>query len=271
MAIDLKKLVPKPSPKGKGKDKDKDKDKDKGKSKDKAQVKPAATAAEPKPPREPDPRVKEIFLNGLIFQNPILVLFLGMCSTLAVSTSLINALGMGLSTTAVLICSNVVISLLRKYIPKEVRIACYVVTIAGFVTIVDLCLKAFLPALSESLGIFIPLIVVNCILLGRAEAFASKEPPKYAALDGLAMGLGFTAALCAMGFIRELLGSGAILGHEILPFKILLIAAPCGGFLVLGFLVALVQHLRAHPPQMPKRKEQVSAPAAAVEKGGDAQ
>ncbi len=197
-------------------------------------------------------RVKQIVLNGLILQNPILVLFLGMCSTLAVSTSLTNALGMGLSTTAVLICSNVVISLLRKAIPKEIRIACYVVIIAGFVTIVELCLKAFLPDLSESLGLFIPLIVVNCIILGRAEAFASKETPGYAALDGLSMGLGFTLALCVMGFIRELLGGGSILGHEVLPFKAILIAAPCGGFLVLGCLVALTNYLKSRPP---KKKE----------------
>lgn len=211
------------------------------------------TATPPKAHKGLDPaRAKQIVLNGLILQNPILVLFLGMCSTLAVSTSLTNALGMGLSTTAVLICSNVVISLLRKAIPKEIRIACYVVIIAGFVTIVELCLKAFLPDLSESLGLFIPLIVVNCIILGRAEAFASKETPGYAALDGLSMGLGFTLALCVMGFIRELLGNGSILGNEVLPFKAILIAAPCGGFLVLGCLVALTNYLKSRPG---KKKE----------------
>ena len=213
-------------------------------------------------------RMKEIVLNGLILQNPILVLFLGMCSTLAVSTSLTNALGMGLSTTMVLICSNVVISLLRKAIPKEVRIACYVVIIAGFVTIVELCLKAYLPALSESLGLFIPLIVVNCIILGRAEAFASKETPGYAALDGLSMGLGFTGALCIMGFIRELLGSGSFLGHEILPVKVMLLAAPCGGFLVLGSLVALVQYLRARPPKETPKAEPEAVKEEAAVKGG---
>ncbi len=216
-------------------------------------------------------RMKEIVLNGLILQNPILVLFLGMCSTLAVSTSLTNALGMGLSTTMVLICSNVVISLLRKAIPKEVRIACYVVIIAGFVTIVELCLKAYLPALSESLGLFIPLIVVNCIILGRAEAFASKETPGYAALDGLSMGLGFTGALCIMGFIRELLGSGSFLGHEILPVKVMLLAAPCGGFLVLGSLVALVQYLRARPPKETPKAEPEAVKEEAAVKGGEAQ
>ena len=218
-----------------------------------AEVKAEETLVQAKPVRKSDPRIKEIVLNGLIFQNPILVLFLGMCSTLAVSTSLTNALGMGLSTTIVLICSNVVI-------------------IAGFVTIVELCLKAFLPALSESLGIFIPLIVVNCIILGRAEAFASKETPGYAALDGLSMGLGFTAALSIMGFIRELLGAGAILGHEILPVKAILIAAPCGGFLVLGTLVAVVQHFRAKPPKAPKTEaKDDTAPVEADVKGGDAQ
>lgn len=200
-------------------------------------------------------KVREIFLNGLIFQNPILVLFLGMCATLAVSTSLVNALGMGLSTTAVLICSNVVISLLRRVIPKEVRIACYVVVIAAFVTIVDLLLQAYIPFLSESLGLFIQLIVVNCIILGRAEAFASKNGPLYAAIDGVSMGLGFTLALCAMGFIRELLGGGAILGHRVLPSGAAMIAAPAGGFLVLGCLVALTQYIKNR--------------AASRKKGGD--
>lgn len=208
-----------------------------------------------KKPRDPQrmEKIKTIVLNGLIFQNPILVLFLGMCSTLAVSTSLVNALGMGFSTTAVLICSNVVISLLRRIIPKEIRIACYVVVIAGFVTVVDLVLQAFVPSLSESLGLFIPLIVVNCIILGRAEAFASKSTPGYAALDGLSMGLGFTLALSVMGFIRELLGAGAILGHEVLPEKAILIAAPCGGFLVLGCLVALTQFLKNRDWKKKKR------------------
>ncbi len=196
------------------------------------------------PKAKHDGKIKEIVLNGLIFQNPILVLFLGMCSTLAVTTSLTNAIGMGLSTTAVLICSNVVISLLRKIIPKEIRIACYVVVIAAFVTIVDLMLQAFLPSLSQSLGLFIQLIVVNCIILGRAEAFASKTTPLYAAVDGVSMGLGFTLALCAMGFIRELVGGGAILGHQVLPTGLAMIAAPAGGFLVLGCLVALSQYIK---------------------------
>ena len=237
-----------------------------------AEVKAEETLVQAKPVRKSDPRIKEIVLNGLIFQNPILVLFLGMCSTLAVSTSLTNALGMGLSTTIVLICSNVVISLLRKAIPKEVRIACYVVIIAGFVTIVELCLKAFLPALSESLGIFIPLIVVNCIILGRAEAFASKETPGYAALDGLSMGLGFTAALSIMGFIRELLGAGAILGHEILPVKAILIAAPCGGLPGAGYAGGGGAAFPRQAPKAPKTEaKDDTAPVEADVKGGDAQ
>ena len=220
--------------------------------------------AEVKPARKSDPRIKEIILNGLIFQNPILVLFLGMCSTLAVSTSLTNALGMGLSTTIVLICSNVVISLLRKAIPKEVRIACYVVIIAGFVTIVELCLKAFLPALSESLGIFIPLIVVNCIILGRAEMFASKNNVVDSALDGIGMGIGFTCTLVVMGSIREILGSGtwmaglgglipslgADFAIRVIPEGVdtfsLMTSAP-GGFFVFGILMAGATWLTTRP------------------------
>lgn len=192
-------------------------------------------------------QVGRIFQNGLILQNPTLVLLLGMCSTLAVTTSLKNAVGMGLSTTAVLLCSNLVISLLRALIPSQIRIASYVVVAASFVTMVDLLLQAYFPALSESLGIFIPLIVVNCIILARAEAFASRHAPGYAAMDGLAMGLGFTAALSLLGMIRELLGAGTLWGFQVLGDSyqpVLLIAAPCGGFLVLGCVIALVQHLR---------------------------
>ena len=206
-----------------------------------AEVKAEETLVQAKAVRKSDPRIKEIVLNGLIFQNPILVLFLGMCSTLAVSTSLTNALGMGLSTTIVLICSNVVISLLRKAIPKEVRIACYVVIIAGFVTIVELCLKAFLPALSESLGIFIPLIVVNCIILGRAEAFASKNGAFDSILDGVGIGLGFTFSLTVIGALREILGGGAIFGYQlgISDYTPLIFVLAPGAFFVLGYLMVL--------------------------------
>lgn len=155
---------------------------------------------------------------------------------------------MGLSTTAVLLCSNLVISLLRHWIPKQIRIACYVVVVASFVTIVDLLLQAYLPALSESLGIFIPLIVVNCIILARAEAFASKHTPGYAAMDGLAMGLGFTASLSILGVVRELLGSGTLWGVSVLGegFQpMLLVVAPCGGFIVLGCVIAVAQWARS--------------------------
>lgn len=147
--------------------------------------------------------------EGLVTNNPVLVQLIGMCPTMATSTSLVNGVGMGLSATAVLICSNIVISLLRDIIPNKVRIAAYITIIAGFVTTVDLLLQAFLPSLSESLGLFIPLIVVNCIILGRAESCASKTPVVPSAIDGLCMGLGFTLTLCILSVIREFLGSGA--------------------------------------------------------------
>ena len=192
-------------------------------------------------------KVGEIFKNGLVLQNPTLVLLLGMCSTLAVTTSLKNAVCMGLSTTAVLLCSNLVISLLRHWIPRQIRIACYVVVVASFVSVIDLLLQAYLPGLSQSLGIFIPLIVVNCIILARAEMFASKHAPGYAAMDGLAMGLGFTLALSVMGTIREILGAGKLWGVPLFGegFQpVLLIVAPCGGFIVLGCVIAAVQWIR---------------------------
>lgn len=215
--------------------------------------------------------VKQQLKEGLLTQNPVTVQLLGMCSTMAITTSLFNGIGMGLSVLVILTLANIFISVLRNVIPNKIRIACFIVVIATFVTMVDLFLKAYLEDLSASLGVFIPLIVVNCIILGRAEAFASKETPAYAALDGLSMGLGFTAALSIMGFIRELLGSGSFLGHQILPFKIILIAAPCGGFLVLGSLVALVQYLRGRPPKPSKTEAAEEAPVEAAVKGGDAQ
>lgn len=153
-----------------------------------------------------------VFLNGLITENPTFMQLLGMCPTLAVTTSLQNGVGMGLSATAVLICSNFLISLLRKIIPDKVRIAAYIVIIAAFVTMIEMSLKAFLPDLASSLGLFIPLIVVNCIILARAEAFASKNNPVLSAIDGLGMGLGFTGALCIISAIREFLGAGSIWG-----------------------------------------------------------
>ena len=149
--------------------------------------------------------------DGLIYQNPVLVQVLGMCSTMAITTSVANGLGMGLSVLVILTLSNIFISLLRKIIPNEVRIACYIVVIAGFVTIVDLCLQAFVPAIAESLGVFIPLIVVNCIILGRAEAFASKNSVAASAVDGICQGIGYTVVLVIMCTVRELLGAGTLM------------------------------------------------------------
>lgn len=181
--------------------------------------------------------------KGLLKENPIFVQFLGMCATLAVSTSVINGIGMGLSTTVVLIASNIIISLIRNLIPNKVRIAAYVIVIAGCVTAVEMALKAFVPEISKSLGIFIPLIVVNCIILGRAEAFASKNGVLKSALDGVGMGLGFTFALCVLGTIREILGNGTFLGIQIfgdgfMPASILIL--PPGAFIVLGCVLAVI-------------------------------
>ena len=194
--------------------------------------------------------------EGLISQNPVLVQLLGMCSTLAITTSFFNGLGMGVSVTVILTLSNIFISLLRKIIPNEVRIACYIVVIAGFVTCVDLILKAFVPALSNSLGVFIPLIVVNCIILGRAEAFASKNSVAASAVDGICQGIGYTLVLVIMCVFRELLGSGtfgagllgggelgAAPGLRVIPeqFGIKILTMPVGGFLTLGALIAAMQ------------------------------
>ncbi len=197
--------------------------------------------------------MKKQFKEGLLTKNPVLVQLLGMCSTLAITTSLFNGIGMGLSVTFILICSNVLISALRKVIPSNIRIAAYIVIIAGFVTIVDLALQAFLPQLSENLGVFIPLIVVNCIILGRAEAFASKNGVVASALDGLFQGIGYTAALIIMCVIREFLGSGTFGGGilnggegiRILPegSPAMLMIMPVGGFLTLGFVIAGAQWL----------------------------
>ncbi len=181
--------------------------------------------------------------KGLLKENPIFVQFLGMCATLAVSTSVINGIGMGLSTTVVLVASNIIISLMRKFIPNKVRIAAYIIVIAGCVTAVEMALKAFVPEISKSLGIFIPLIVVNCIILGRAEAFASKNGVLKSALDGIGMGLGFTLALCILGTIREILGNGTFLGIQVFtdsfqPATILIL--PPGAFIVLGCVLAVI-------------------------------
>ena len=186
------------------------------------------------------------FTKGLVKENPVLRLVLGTCPTLATTTSLESAIGMGLSAALVLVCSNIVISALRKVIPQKVRIPCYIVVIAGFVTIVQMLVKAFLPALDQQLGVYLPLIVVNCIILGRAEAFAGKNGVVASALDGLGMGVGFTAALVIMGGVRELLGAGTLLGFQVLPESIapmtIFVLAP-GGFFVFGILMACANKL----------------------------
>ena len=192
------------------------------------------------------------FAKGLIKENPVLVLVLGTCPTLATSTSVINALGMGAAATIVLLCSNVVISALRKVIPDKVRIPCYIVLIAGFVTMVQMLVKAFAPALDDALGIYLPLIVVNCIILGRAEMFANKNKVFDSAVDGIGMGLGFTLALFLMAAIRETFGAGTFAG---IPIPVLyenhisiLTMAP-GGFLVFGLLIACVNKFGKHKPK----------------------
>jgi len=184
----------------------------------------------------------KIFKNGIINENPIVVQVLGMCPTLAVTTSAINGMGMGLATTAVLTMSNLVISLFRKVIPSKIRIPAFIVVIATFVTIVGMLLKAYLPALDAALGLFIPLIVVNCLILARAESFASKNNPIESTVDGVAMGLGFALALTILGSIREILGAGSIFGISLFgeSFKpALIMILPPGAFLALGMMLAV--------------------------------
>ena len=208
---------------------------------------------------------KKQFNEGLLTKNPVTVQLLGMCSTLAITTSLFNGIGMGLAVTIITICSNVLISALRKVIPSQIRIAAYITIIAGFVTVVDLCLQAFIPPLAESLGVFIPLIVVNCMVLGRAEAFASKNGVLASAVDGLCQGIGYTVALVITCIIREFLGSGTFGGGllnggegiRILPEGVpaMQIVMPVGGFLVLGFVIAGSQWLMQHLEKKNKKKE----------------
>lgn len=192
--------------------------------------------------------MKKTFINGLLFENPTFVLFLGMCPTLAVTTNATNGLGMGVSTMLVLIFSNIFISLLRKFIPEKVRIAAYVVIIASFVTVVEMLLKAYALSISNSLGIYIPLIVVNCIILGRAEAYASKNNIISSAIDGVGMGLGFTCALTIIGAVRELIGNGSLFGISLFgeAFKpVTIMILPPGAFLTLGIILAVINVIRA--------------------------
>ncbi len=187
------------------------------------------------------------FTKGLVKENPSLVLILGACPALAVTTSAINGLGMGTATTFVLLCSNVLISLLQNFIPTKVRIVAFIVIIATFVTIVDLVMKAFTPELYLSLGIFIPLIVVNCIILGRAEAFAQKNTVTLAFLDGLGMGIGFTLALAIMGGVREILGNGSIFDIRLVSQEsktMLLFILPPGAFITYGYLIAIMNSMK---------------------------
>ncbi len=211
--------------------------------------------------------------EGLVTNNPIFVQFLGMCSALAITTSVTNAIGMGLSVTVVLICSNLLISLLRRVIMPQVRIAAFIVIISGFVTAVELLIKAYLPALDKSLGLFIPLIVVNCIILARAESFASKNGPIASVFDGFAMGLGYTAAITVTAAVREILGTGkilaaadgsggiAILGSWYSPANIFIL--PPGAFLTLAFLVALFQKLISVSAEKKEKKASLAESVAA--------
>ena len=188
----------------------------------------------------------ERIYNGVIKENPTLVLMLGMCPTLAVTTSCMNGFGMGVSTLVVLVMSNLVISALRKVIPDAVRLPAYIVIVASLVTVVELLMEAYVPDIYDALGIYIPLIVVNCIILGRAEAYASKNPPLLSAMDGLGMGLGFTISLSVIGLIRELLGAGTVFGMQVMPESYLpmgILVKPAGGFIVLGLTLALMNKL----------------------------
>lgn len=212
--------------------------------------------------------VKKQFMDGMFFQNPVTVQLLGMCSTMAITTTLFNGVGMGVSVLVILTLANIIISLLRKIIPNNIRIACFIVVIAGFVTIVDLCLQAFLPSLSASLGLFIPLIVVNCIILGRAESFAYKNGPAASAMDGIFQGLGYTVILVIMCVIREFLGNGTFGGGilnggdgiRIIPEGIpaLGMILPVGGFLTLACVIAAMQYFLNKPKKGEKKTEEVA-------------
>jgi electron transport complex protein RnfE len=199
-----------------------------------------------------------VFLNGLIFENPTFTLMLGMCPTLAITIAGSNGIGMGLATTAVLVCSNLFISLLRNFIPEKVRIPSFIVVIASFVTMIDLFMKAYLPDLSASLGMYIPLIVVNCIIFARAESFAFKNPPMLSIADGLGMGLGFTFAITLLSVIREVIGNGTFFGATVMPASYqpmaIMLQVP-GGFVTLGLLLVLVNALRKMADKKSAKKE----------------
>lgn len=224
---------------------------------------------------KPKVNLGKVLTNGIIKENPVLVLILGTCPTLAVTTMASNGIGMGIAAMLVLVGSNIVISLLKKVIPDTVRIPCYIVVIAGFVTIVQFLVKAFAPALDKSLGVFLPLIVVNCIILGRAEMFANKNSVLASACDGIGMGIGFTLALFTMGSIREILGNGTWMGitltAELWDPIIVFLLAP-GGFMVFGSLIALVNYLTKGKAIKKKEFGCAGCPSAAAcsaaQKGG---
>lgn len=201
--------------------------------------------------------ISNLAKEGLLTRNPILVQVLGVCPALATTTSAINGIGMGLSTATVLIFSNLLISLLRKFIPKQVRIASYIVVIAGFVTLIEMILKAYISALDKALGLFIPLIVVNCLILARAESYASKNNPVNAVLDGVFMGLGFAAALFLLATIREIIGAGTFMGIEVFPaeFAVKMIVLPAGAFISLGILIAAFKTVITTIDKKKKRKK----------------
>lgn len=218
-------------------------------------------------------KAAERLYNGLVKENPTFVLMLGMCPTLAVTTSAINGIGMGLSTTAVLIMSNMMISMLRKIIPDSVRMPAFIVIVASFVTIVDFLMEGFVPSLYDSLGLYIPLIVVNCIILGRAESYASKNPVIPSIFDGIGMGLGFTVGLTSIGIVRELIGSGKIFNMQILPdsyepFTIFILAP--GAFFVLACLVALQNKVKNNLARKGKKVPEAAGCGASCASCGNA-
>ncbi|MCQ2573263.1 MAG: electron transport complex subunit E [Treponema sp.] len=212
----------------------------------------------------------KIFTNGIVKENPLLVLSIGLCSSLAVTTSVFNGLGMGAAMTFVLLMSEVIISLCRKVIPSAIRLPCFIIVIAAFTTIVQLMLAAFLPALSESLGVFLPLIVVNCIIMGRVESFASKNSVGKVILDSLGMGIGYTWVLVAISIIRELLGAGSFFGMEVIPesYRLGIFTAAPGGFIVFGLMIAITEGISG---AVAKSKAKKSEPAAETETAKEAE
>lgn len=212
----------------------------------------------------------KIFTNGIVKENPLLVLSIGLCSSLAVTTSVFNGLGMGAAMTFVLLMSEVIISLCRKVIPSAIRLPCFIIVIAAFTTIVQLMLAAFLPALSESLGVFLPLIVVNCIIMGRVESFASKNSVGKVVLDSLGMGIGYTWVLVAISIIREFLGAGSFFGIEVIPesYRLGIFTAAPGGFIVFGLMIAITEGISG---AVAKSKAKKSEPAAEKETAKEAE